>query len=151
MNVKLRRARGSDARTVFSSLRPEDYREVQAASGLDDPTEMLFAGFEMSEVTYAMRVEGRPIAVLGLVRHPIGNVVWLLATPSVNRHRLDVLRHGRDVADKWFRRYGTLLCIADDRNTLHQRWIKLIGFEEAGKPNSEGAVPFTRYLYRSRR
>ena len=150
MNVKLRRARSSDARAVFASLRPEDLREVQAASELDDPTDMLLGGFEASNVTYAMRVEGRPIAVLGLVATPVANVVWLLATPSVNRHRLDVLRHGRDVADKWFRRYGTLLCIADDRNTLHQRWIKLIGFEEAGQIDQNG-IPFTRYLYRSRR
>ena len=148
MDVKLRRASRTDAEWVFTHLRAEDYTEVTDAADGADPYPILMAGWKESRVCYALRVNGRAIAVLGILPTPSFNVVWLVATDEVAKHRLAVLRHGRDVADKWFRRFGTLMCIADNRNTLHQRWIKLIGFEEGMAVPS---LPFTRFLYRARR
>ena len=148
MNVTVQRATRADASHVFTHLREEDRREVATALGTD-PTpifDLLMAGYKASRSAISIRVDKRCVAVFGINPSPIANVVWLLATDEVNQHRLRVLRTARRYAHRWFRAYGTLLCIADNRNLLHQRWIKLCGFIEAGDVWMEGH-PFTKYLY----
>jgi hypothetical protein len=152
MNVKLRRATRTRAAFVFDNLRWEDQQEVDTAGGFSDSerrNEVLLAGWKASKVSYAIEVDGRTVAVLGLVPTPVANVVWMLCTDEVGTAKKAVLRRCTDVAAKWYRRYGTLLCIADNRNTLHHRWIKRIGFERHGEADQNG-FPFTQYLYRGR-
>ncbi len=152
MNVKLRRATRARAAFVFERLRWADQQEVDTAGGFTDADsrlEVLLAGWKASTVSYAIEVDGRTVAVLGLVPTPIANVVWMLCTDEVAMAPKAVLRRCTDVAAKWYRRYGTLLCIADNRNELHHRWIKLIGFDRQGEVDQNG-FPFTQFLYRGR-
>lgn len=152
MNVKLRRATRTRAMSVFKALRWEDQQEVDTAGGFTDSDtrlEVLLAGWKASSVSYAIEVDGRTVAVLGLVPTPVANVVWMLCTDEVALAPKTVLRRCTDVAAKWYRRYGTLLCVADNRNALHHRWIKRIGFETQGEADQNG-FPFTQYLYRGR-
>lgn len=155
MNVKIQRATKSRAESVFRNLREADRREVDTAAGfkageVEQRTEMLLAGWKASKVAYALTVDGRTVAVLGLLPTPLAAVVWMLCTDEVSLAPKTILTRCRDIAAKWHRRYGTLLCVADDRNTLHQRWIKLIGFNFEGKVDQNG-YPFSRFLYRGRR
>ena len=148
MRPTSQKATRADADHVFHNLREEDRREVASALG-SNPTpifDLLMAGFKSSRDAVSIRVDGECVAVFGINPSPVANIVWLLATNGVNQHRLYVLRAGRRYAERWFRLHGTLLCIADNRNALHQRWIKLCGFIEAGDVWMEGH-PFTKYLY----
>jgi len=153
MNVKLRRATRARAASVFENLRWDDQREVDTAGNFrttDERTEVLLAGWKASKVSYAIEVDGRTVAVLGLVPTPLANVVWMLCTDDVRLAPKAVLQRCIDVADKWHRRYGTLLCVSDNRNALHQRWIRRVGFTKHGEVDQNG-FPFTQYLYRGRR
>lgn len=155
MNVKIRRATKARARFVFDNLRWEDQQEVDTAAGAESylereqRTEILMAGWKASAAAYALEVEGRTVAVLGVLPVPVANVCWMLCTDEVAKAPKAILRRAIDIAAKWYRRYGTLLCVADNRNTLHHRWIKLVGFDRMDEVDQNGH-PFTRYLYRGR-
>lgn len=147
-HVTIQRATRADAIHVFLNLREADRREVATALG-SHPTpvyDVLMAGYKSSRDAVSIRVDKRCVAVFGINTAAIASIVWLLATDEVNQHRLYVLRAARRYARRWFRMYGTLLCVADNRNLLHQRWLTLCGFLDAGEVWMEDH-PFTKYLY----
>lgn len=147
MNVKIKKAKRADALHVFENLRNEDFREV--ATGLPfgaDMSEVLLAGWKASAVSYAITIDGETVAVLGLLSTPLVKLVWMLCTPGIMQAPKTILGRCKDISAKWYRRYGALFCICDNRNDLHLRWLKLIGFKKQGEMVKSGH-PFTHLLY----
>ncbi len=147
MNVKIKKAKRADALHVFENLRNEDFREVTTTIPFGtDMSEVLLAGWKASAVSYAITVDGETVAVLGLVSKNLVNMVWMLCTPGIGRAPKTILGRCKDISAKWYRRYGVLFCICDNRNDLHLRWLKLIGFYKQGDM-VQGGQPFTHLLY----
>lgn len=148
MNVKIKRARRSDAMHVFTNLRWEDEQEVRTSLPFGtDMQEVLLAGWKASAVSYAIKVGGVTVAVLGLLPTPVDvNVVWMLCTPDIKLAPKTILGRCKDISAKWYRRYGALFCTCDNRNGLHLRWLDLIGFNKQSEVVHRGQ-PFTQLLY----
>ncbi len=148
MNVKIRTARERDAVYVFTHLRQEDELEVRTSLPFGaDMQAVLLEGFRSCEVAYRIEVDGTPVAVLGLLSTALDvSVVWMLCTDDIGRAAKTVLGRCRDIAAKWYRRYGALLCICDNRNDLHLRWLDHIGFQKQGEAVQGGQL-FTKLLY----
>lgn len=148
MNVKIKKAKRADALHVFENLRNEDFREVSTGIPFGaDLSAVLLAGWKASTVSYAITLDGETVAVLGLMPTPSGvNMVWMLCTPEIMRAPKTILGRCKDISAKWYRRYGALFCICDNRNDLHLRWLKLIGFYKQGELVKSGQ-PFTQLLY----
>jgi hypothetical protein len=121
-----------EAQWLASHLRPEDAREVLAASG-KSPEQLLPEAFALSKHCFAIRrkldnsLDLNPCALFGVCDYPQApqwGVVWLLATPQVSAVRNSVMH----VAPKYLDRMGAgfetgLHCLVDSRNTLHLRWL----------------------------
>ena len=120
---------------VAEHLRKEDREELEAASGRP-PVDVLVDALSVSSEFYAATLDGdeKPFMLFGVVddpHDPSCGLVWLVATDRVNAARLMVLRGSSSWLKKWGERYRLLHNFVDKRNTLHVRWLRLMGFSFA--------------------
>lgn len=148
MNVKIKRAKKRDAVYVFTHMRAEDEREVRTSLPFGtDMQAVLLAGFDGCSVAYTIEVDGKTVAVLGLLPTALEvSVVWMLCTDDIRLAPRVILGRCKDIAAKWYRRFGALVCICDNRNDLHLRWLDHLGFIKQGEVLQNGE-PYTQLLY----
>lgn len=132
---------------MAENLRSEDLQELKASSGRT-PLVALKAALEGPSSCLVGCVDSIPVVIFGVqcCSSDVG-AVWLLATDDIRNHRFAYLRLARDwlqLASMWFPR---LVCISDDRNTVHQRLLKWAGFEAQRSLENYGVEhrPFTLY------
>lgn len=116
---------------LSSRLRPEDQREVEAATG-NSPEAVLKEAFEIATECYTIRLndEIRPVAIFGVsasYTYPMTAVPWLLATPDIMRGSIALLREAPKWLTAWAQTYGMLYNIVDSRNQFHLRWLVAAG------------------------
>lgn len=116
-----------DLRTAF---RPEDEAECLASAGLSCASAIEMALVFGLEVTVAADEQDFPVLFFGATPLPGKDAaaVWLLAAPAVSRHRRQILKECPVWLDKIHARHPLLFNYVDARNTLHIRWLKLMGF-----------------------
>lgn len=132
MNLQIRPATSRDAFWVIRKLRKADKREVETSSGLS-AVEGVLASCRLSQELYTGTLEGdpNPCLVFGCrpdPEDPTVGVIWLLGTDRMLAGRLAVVRAARKQIKEWLQKYQALHNVADCRNTLHLRWLKLMGF-----------------------
>lgn len=113
-----------DVHFVATNLRAEDKRELETATGRTG-CEAVFAAWATSDLTYVAHVDGLPAVVFGVAQ---GGVIWLVGTDAISRAPLGILRLARRIVPAFLDTYGVLHNVADIRNSLHLRWLKLLGF-----------------------
>ncbi len=103
----LRPATREDAFYLSTRLRQEDMQGIQAGSG-SEPLEVLLQGLELSAPhALVLEAEGKPYAIGGIQDMGEGmGLVWLLATPEVERHALDFHRAAKMVLHWLFTKGG---------------------------------------------
>lgn len=120
----------SDIPYVAQHLREADRQEIKATSG-DDPTLVLLRGFLESQPCYTIvSAEGTPIGLFGVVPtgEPMMGSCWAVMTDEIKTIRFEFLRNCRAVLDHLNLQWPILFNHVDQRNTLHIKWLKVMGF-----------------------
>jgi len=127
--LRYRTAETSDIDYLVPRLRDADLQEIQAASGMP-PGEALAYGFVASDEVYVgVDGEDRPLCIggIGSADH-LSAIVWMLASKELEKHSLPFLRLSKPFIQDLNNRYPILTNHVDERNTLHIRWLRWLGF-----------------------
>lgn len=124
-----------DISWMSSRLRIADILEVKAAAGLD-PWGALRDSYNNSSCRMVGADEkDRPVCMGGVVpahfhwtSTPLSAVVWMLATTDLEHHQMSFLRQSKVWLEKWHQDYPVLFNCVDERNELHIKWLRWLGF-----------------------
>ena len=111
------------AKEVASNLRPEDRREVEEGHGLDPMEELVWAAQNLSCVYFTMP-NGKTAGMAGV--EPDGTI-WMLCTPVIHDYPITFAREAKRFIDNRPEKY--LYNIADERNKVHLKLLKFLGFK----------------------
>jgi hypothetical protein len=129
MNRGLRPATAADVRHVATNLRPADKAEALAAAGV--PAIVALAeSVHHSRATWSLYAEDTVAGLLGLqdTAVPEIGVVWMLCTPVIDRYPFTFLRDARELLPIVHRYHPIVTNQVDERNTVHIRWLRWMGF-----------------------
>lgn len=125
-----RPARYTDVAAVADDIRPADRNEIWAAGGVS-PLEALHEGFWGSLAPVVGSTEdGTPVCMGGVcaTAEPEIGCIWMLATNEIAKHPISFLRRSRELVDQWNREFPILTNVVDERNALHIKWLRWLGF-----------------------
>lgn len=147
MDYHIRLATMEDVMWLAERLREADRAEIAAASGLS-PAVSLARGLAYSKPCLVGLSGETPVVTFGII--PVSSEtgsIWLLATDDIDTHAREYLRRARPWLDAQQLIYKNLVCIADARNTKHQRLIKWAGFKQVERIEHYGVErrPFIKY------
>lgn len=135
-------------RMIASDMREADAAEVWA-SHRHTPEEALMKGWEMSDFSTVVTIDGVPCAMLGLVIHDIlsdSGIPWLLGTDEALKHKRQFIKLVPDVISEMLEICGRLFNYVHAENKVSIRWLKRIGFTiEDSKPYGLGGELFHRF------
>lgn len=139
MNLIVRPATLQEAEALGPRLRPEDKQEVETATGMT-AGEVVPASLLHSHECYTVRLSPHeePCVIFGMTED---GLVWMLCTDDIRKAPLSILREARAWIDHWMSYCGYLWNLVDSRNTLHVRWLTLLGFT-FGEPIDVNGFPF---------
>lgn len=126
----VREYQAGDAAGLAPRLRMADLQEIQAASGLP-PITALLEGAELSAPSCTVIGNSGFVAgMFGIVPEGTFGRVWLLGsdelvTPPLSRQFLRECRSYLAVMERPYLAIGNVI---DERNRLHVRWLKWLGF-----------------------
>lgn len=126
---------------VIDDVRTADHAEWYAGTGIffEDAITAVFEDFPEEPKKVAL-VDGLPVCFWGWDE---AGGVWMFATVTAERNAIALHRVLHSEVNKMPPR---LVAIADDRNVVHHRWLKWLGFEaiESGHYGPFG-LPFTTF------
>ena len=126
---------------MASNLRPEDRREVEEGHGLD-PIERLVWAAQNLPCVYFTVPNGKTAGMAGV--EPDGTI-WMLCTPAIHEYPITFAREAKRYVDS--RQEKILHNIIDERNTVHLKLLKFLGFKNLGEisygPNKLTFIKFS--------
>ena len=129
------------AKEVASNLRPEDRREVEEGHGLD-PMERLVWAAQNLPCVYFTVPNGKTAGMAGV--EPDGTI-WMLCTPAIHEYPITFAREAKRYVDS--RQEKILHNIIDERNIVHLKLLKFLGFKNLGEisygPNKLTFIKFS--------
>jgi hypothetical protein len=132
---------------VASNLRPDDRREVEEGHGLDPMVELVKAAHEGSSVYFTVP-NGKTAGMAGV--NPEG-VIWMLTTPAIEEYPHTFARESKRFVDA--RTEPLLWNIVDERNKVHLKLLKFLGFKFLRKilhgPHHLSFIEFSKINVRS--
>ena len=144
--LHVRPAVTTDIYDISPRLRTADLSEIEAASGLP-PEVAILPGLGPDSRCIAIEYDHQVCGLFGVVgrRGPPG-IVWMVATPELERNRFQFLRSCRSWIDRLRRPHPFLFNIVDSRNTLHLRWLEWAGAEFTGGSEIRRGVLFKEFV-----
>lgn len=134
------------------NLRLADAREMWAASRTT-PHRGIMKSMKESDECWAGLADGRVVCLFGVVPLSfIGSygVIWMLATPELEKHARAFLRRNRSYIQHVQSQYIMVFNLVDARNTEAVKWLKWLGFEiEKPKAYGPDGLPFYPFKMRS--
>lgn len=131
--MTIRPATRADAAWIATRLRPEDVEEVRAGTAGREPKWIIERAFELCREIYVVELQPfQPYAIFGIVDSPHRKhsaVVWMLSTPEITKARIATLKAARTVIAEWLRHCVVLYNRVYLPNTLHVRWLQILGAE----------------------
>lgn len=130
MNYRLRFASIADADHVDHFLSRSDIQEVQDM-GLD-PNGIAARSYQTTVdsggLCYALEVEGRVVAVLGVSVTGFSGTPWLLGVEGGEWRKLLVTSEARTLVEAWLQAFKMLVNFVSKDNTRSTRFLKFLGF-----------------------
>ena len=130
------------AKEVASNLRPEDRREVEEGHGLDPMVELVWAAQNLPCVYFTVP-NGKTAGMAGVESN---GTIWMLTTPAINEYPITFAREAKRYVDSRPENY--LYNIVDERNTVHLKLLKFLGFKFLRKishgPNNITFIEFSK-------
>jgi hypothetical protein len=156
--TEVRPAIPTDCVYIAQHMREADLMEIRAG-GHTDPLLCLMDCFERTEKPFTGVWKGNPCCIFGVSRIryrmfdqdgrwcPKGiGAPWMLGTDEVNTARWRFLRESRRWLDEVKGDYDHLWNRVHEKNTMHIRWLKWLGFQFGGDvvyPSGEVFREFT--------
>ena len=132
---------------VASNLRPDDRREVEEGHGLDPLVALVMEAKEGSSVYFTVP-NGKTAGMAGVGE---GGTIWMLCTPAIHEYPITFAREAKRYIDS--RQEDLLWNIVDERNRVHLKLLKFLGFKFLRKklhgPNNLSFIEFCRVCSRS--
>lgn len=136
---------------LMEDAREADRQEWEAASGEPFSQAIMHGLTCYADTGHAWVAKYGPHVLLafGVVEQPLAGIgnAWMLCT---NRS----VPLFRAIHQHWHKHLGEMLAIrpvlhawADERNTLHHRWMKRMGFVDTGVKRNYGKHPFWLFVY----
>lgn len=117
-----------DCALIADNIREADRREILAMSG-KEPLEAMVNGFLYSDNPRTVLVGDTPVAMFGSGEvEPGVGMVWLLGTDGIHDVSLWFLRVSSYWLSQLYDEYALLFNYVDERNTVHIKWLKWLGF-----------------------
>ena len=107
---------------VASNLRPDDRREVEEGHGVD-PFVMITSKAQEGSCVYFNVPNGKTAGMAGVAP---GGLIWMLTTPAIEEYPITFAREAKRYVE---RQKGLLWNIVDERNTVHLKLLKFLGFK----------------------
>lgn len=114
----------ADVYFIARNLREADRRELETISGRS-ALEAVWVSWAASERTWVATIHGEPAVVFGVGQ---GGVVWMVGTDAISKAKVEVFKLSQRILGELLDMYGYLHNFVDERNTLHVRWLKRLGF-----------------------
>lgn len=150
MEIIFRRAEFADAEEIGYNLRNKDLLEV-LADGCRSGIHAVEASFTNSSEAVTIQMDGRPIAMFGLVPDSLlGNSarVWFLGTDELARMKKTFVKMSRKYIRDFLRKYPVLWNLVDQRYAQSILWLKSCGAEFSESPIMRGGYPFLLFSIR---
>ena len=126
---------------VASNLRPEDRREVEEGHGVD-PFVMITSKAQEGSCVYFNVPNGKTAGMAGV---DPGGLIWMLTTKAIEEYPITFAREAKRYVE---RQKGLLWNIVDERNTVHLKLLKFLGFKFLRKishgPNQLSFIEFCK-------
>lgn len=136
-----------DARYIAANMRQEDRQECEAQSGL--PPAVVLPQCVGRPNVWTWEEDGVPVAIGGVdASIPLVGTVWMTSTDDIVKHRVKFLREmSKPVLALLHQDFPILTNMVDERNVLHQRWLRWLGFVFLRRIEKWGAhsVPFYEF------
>lgn len=68
------------------------------------------------------------IAVSGVARDILGNVVWLLGTDKINKYKKDFVKKTKMLTNYYIAKYNYIYNFVDSRYTKAIKWLNALGY-----------------------
>lgn len=135
----------SDTKVLAPKLRPDDLREIKAASGLTAEAALCF-GVQLSNPCLSfVDPHGELAGMFGVTPTYASEVgaVWLLSSDAIEKYPIHFLRRCKEWVEEFHRSYPVLMNFVDQRNTVHINWLRWMGFSFVGlHPYGVEQLPF---------
>ena len=130
------------AKEVASNLLPDDRREVEEGHGLD-PMEELTNVAQSGSCVYFTMPNGKTAGMAGVGKE---GDIWMLCTPVIYKYPVAFARGAKRFVES--RTEPLLWNVVDERNKVHLRLLKFLGFKFLQKisfgPNQLSFIEFCR-------
>lgn len=151
MTKYLRKATAEDVAFLATRLCEADRQEVEATGAT--PFEALYDGLHLSDNALTMlHPDGEPIGMCGVgtfLAEPIRcGAVWMLGTDRIKAVPTVFLRESKRWVDDQFNTYQLLCNFVDERNDVHVKWLKWLGFKFIARHPLHGVErrPFLEFV-----
>ena len=125
---------------VASNLRPEDRRELVEGHGVNPMEQLTLAAKRGSCVQFRVP-NGKTAGMAGVEQ---GGLIWMICTPAIHEYPLTFARESKRFVES--RTEPLLWNIVDERNKVHLKLLKFIGFKFLRKirhgPNQLSFIEF---------
>ncbi len=136
-----------DAQFIAANMRQADREECEAQMGL--PPSLVIPNVIGRPNVWTWEVDGEPVAMGGVdASIPLVGVIWMTSTDAITKHRIKFLRETCEpMLQRLHQDYPILTNLVDARNTLHQRWLRWLGFKFLRRIEKWGAhsIPFLEF------
>ena len=137
-----------DCHMIAENIREDDRREILAMSG-GEPLDAMVSGFLHSDNPRTVLVGDTPIAMFGSSEvEPGVGMVWLLGTDGIHDISRQFLRESKHWLEQLHDNYEMLFNYVDERNTVHIKWLKWLGFKFINRHEQFGVEnrPFFEFV-----
>ena len=118
-----------DVRDVVGRLRPSDEEECRAMYGVSPASFFNTLGYDPANTYAIFNDKGLNVALAGVSPREDGSaMIWMVATPDLEKHQLEFLRYSRIFINEVGEPYDLLFNWVDARNTVHVKWLQFCGF-----------------------
>lgn len=149
--IIVRRSVFRDVLYLSENLRESDIQEMQASHNIF-PGEALSQGFYDSIICLTVVNNYVPVAMFGINAKSFFSqdaVIWLLATPGLEKIQIRFLRHCKEFVNLMLSYYPMLYNFVDTRSTKTILWLKFLGAEiEEPVPYGFAQLPFHRFSFK---
>ena len=136
-----------DAVRVANNLRPEDLQELEGLG--HDRLAIPFSVLASDVAVAFFSKEGVLAGVAGIVPDPDPGVgiIWMLCTPEVQKEPINFVKQAKQWLADEQRNYRLLWNLADARNHLHHKLLKMLGFKALRSvPSGPNHLPYLEII-----
>lgn len=130
---------------IEEHLRPIDKKELQGAY----TSATTCAMHEFCDNFLAFSEKGEPIAIYGIVKHPIDGLhaVWMVGTTKIKKYKKELITIGFKEISRFTKEYGPVTNYISKDNDESRRWLKKAG-AVFGTPFNENGILWQQFVIR---